>query len=269
MTSATAGHHEGVRAEALACFLGLASFACGGGDIASAEGGAPPAGAAALEGGAPPAGGTPPDGDVSPGGGLSADGGPSSAPSSPAADAGCVPLQTEASPLALGATCISYQEEEVSFAAFTEGEVSFESNSPQCGTNRVCLYNHFRGRVTCPYGQDGAAHGPGGTPGCLTAGTCEPVRPTLGQPIPAQCAGRSAAEAVYCSCRCANIDGGTGDGTYCACPSGMTCTQVVSYAGPPSPGQADVSGAYCVKTGTQWDGGGCAVSCDPTSAPCP
>ncbi len=231
-----------MRGEALACVLGLASFACSNGDSVPAEGGAP------LDGGALPEGASP-ESDASP------------APSTQSADSGCVPLQTDAAPLPLGATCSSPQEGATTYPNAVEGEVGIVTGGPQCGANHVCLYNHFRGRVSCPYGQDATGRGPDGTAGCLTAGTCQPVRPTPVQAVAPQCADRPAGIAAICSCRCADIDGGT-DGNYCACPSGMTCTQLVSL-GP------DISGAYCIKSGTEWDGGECAVSCDPTSAPCP
>ena len=38
------------------------------------------------------------------------------------------------------------------FTGFDEKEVNVESKSFQCRT-RICLVNHFRGRVSCPYGQ--------------------------------------------------------------------------------------------------------------------
>ena len=38
------------------------------------------------------------------------------------------------------------------FAGFSSQEVSTEGESFQCQT-RLCLVNHFQGRVSCPYGQ--------------------------------------------------------------------------------------------------------------------
>ena len=192
---------------------------------------------------------------------------------SSSSEGGCVALPAEPAPAPLGAPCVSYVHEgQASFGGSLESEVTIETGNPQCGTN-VCLYNHFRGRVTCPYGQDATGHGPGGSPGCLSAGSCEPLRSSdpAQSPlvVPPQCADRTAAAAVYCSCRCANASGGTSDGTYCACPSGMTCTQLIPSSGTPPAGKPDNSGAYCLKIGTEWGGGACSVSCDPRSAPCP
>ncbi len=252
-----------MRVEALALLVGLASLSCGRGEIASPDGGAPRASGAPPDG-APSAGGS------SSGGGVSSGGGFSPVPSSRSPDGGCTALQMDEAPLPIGAPCFSPLEETPSFAGFVELEVSLTSNSPQCGEGNVCLYNHFRGRVTCPYGQDKNGAGPGGTPGCETAVTCEPVRPNSpdeGQTVPAQCSDRTAPSAVYCSCRCANIQGGTSDGTYCQCPTGMSCTQLVSSLGL-SPGTDDTSGAYCIKTGSEFDGG-CEDACDPIFGGCP
>jgi hypothetical protein len=258
-----AGHGEGVRVGALACLVALASLACRGGEVVLSDAGAPPAIGAQPEGA--------PSGASSSGGGAPPGVGPSPVSSSWSEDGGCAALQGNVAPLPLGAPCFSFREEASSFPGSVEQEVSVEANGPLCGESNVCLYNHFLGRVTCPYGQDKGGAGPGGTPGCQTADTCEPVRPNdpeTGQTVPAQCSDRTAASAVYCSCRCANAQGGTSDGAYCQCPSGMTCTQVVATLGGP-PATDDISGAYCLKTGTQWDGGSCEGHCDPSSAPCP
>lgn len=52
----------------------------------------------------------------------------------------------------VGDPCIPEDEYVQGFAGFNESEVGVESRSFQCLT-RVCLVNHFRGRVSCPYGQ--------------------------------------------------------------------------------------------------------------------
>src|SRR5579859_2564188 len=93
----------------------------------------------------------------------------------------------------IGSACKPIQENEPTFGGTNENEVSIEGpHSPQCGGN-VCLENHFRGRVGCPYGQ--AANGTS----CKT-NDGNPVTAA----VPAQCADRTADRAVYCSCRCAN-----------------------------------------------------------------
>ncbi len=53
----------------------------------------------------------------------------------------------------VGDPCIPEREFDRTFSGFDPQEVNAESKSFQCLT-RLCLVNHFRGRVTCPYGQD-------------------------------------------------------------------------------------------------------------------
>jgi hypothetical protein len=52
----------------------------------------------------------------------------------------------------VGDPCIPEQEYLPCFGGFQIGEVNVESKSFQCQT-RLCLVNHFQGRVSCPYGQ--------------------------------------------------------------------------------------------------------------------
>jgi hypothetical protein len=172
----------------------------------------------------------------------------------------------------IGDPCIPEQEYLPSFAGFDPEEVSVESKSFQCLT-RLCLVNHFRGRVSCPYGQM-----PDGTPvagaknccpqgsttctssaGCCTPGIAQPVtalKDATGKPLDlqnkeAQCPSRTADKAVYCSCRCANLNGQTNDGAnYCTCPDGFNCQQLVTSIGQ---GNEGLTGAYCVKAGTEYD----------------
>src|SRR6186713_3300642 len=56
----------------------------------------------------------------------------------------------------IGDPCTPEQEYDPTFLGFDEKEVNVESKSFQCRT-RLCLVHHFRGRVSCQYGQ-----GPGG-----------------------------------------------------------------------------------------------------------
>jgi hypothetical protein len=172
----------------------------------------------------------------------------------------------------IGDPCVPEQEYLPSFQGFDPEEVSVESKSFQCMT-RLCLVNHFRGRVSCPYGQS-----PDGTPvkgaanccppqsatcknsaGCCTPGIAQPVTPPVdanGKPLDvlnkeAQCPSRTADKAVYCSCRCANLNGQTNDGAnYCTCPDGFRCQQLVTSIGQ---GNEGLTGAYCVKTGTEYN----------------
>ena len=153
----------------------------------------------------------------------------------------------------VGDPCIPEQEFDTQFSGFDPGEVSVESHSFQCAT-RLCLVNHFRGRVTCPYGQN-----------CET-----PNDNAVGVPVQPQCTDRAANDVVYCSCRCANADGRTDDGAnYCPCPDGFQCSQLVQPI--PSHDQG-LAGAYCIKKGTAYEpASACTLSCDPNvpSQSCP
>ncbi len=180
----------------------------------------------------------------------------------------------------VGDPCIPEQEYDPSFSGFDPKEVNVESKSFQCQT-RLCLVNHFRGRVSCPYGQDtgGTATASGASfpgkdikgndydachvPGSTDLITGNPNDPKTGAKVESQCVDRQAANTVYCSCRCANVDGKTDDGAnYCACPDGYQCTQLVSSIGPADQG---LTGAYCIKVNTQYDSAAaCTTSCDPT-----
>jgi hypothetical protein len=186
----------------------------------------------------------------------------------------------EDSGAALGAGCVPEAEFDKSFLGFSLTEVSVESKSFSCAS-RVCLVNHFQGRVTCPYGQsiDGGGYPP--ATACTIPGTDMPVdgkdsngtvvdttKQALVEP---QCIRRTASEVVTCSCRCANASGGVDDaGPYCTCPSGFDCTQLVPSIGPTDQG---LTGAYCIKSGAEYcpfDASACGPTmlCDPTLANC-
>ncbi len=130
--------------------------------------------------------------------------------------------------LGVGDACTPEIEHDPSFTGFSEMEVSVESKSVQCRSS-VCLVNHFRGRTDLP---DGAQ----------TDERC----------VAAQCAERRVSDAVYCSCRCANAEGKTDDGSvYCACPQhGFECKQLIARIGADDEG---LTGAYCIKRGTEYD----------------
>src|SRR6266478_7027172 len=52
----------------------------------------------------------------------------------------------------IGDPCTPEDEYQQFFSGYEATEVNIESKSFQCET-RLCLVNHFNGRVTCPYGQ--------------------------------------------------------------------------------------------------------------------
>jgi len=161
----------------------------------------------------------------------------------------------------VGDPCTPEQEYDPAFSGFSEKEVNVESKSFQCLT-RLCLVNHFRGRVSCPYGQDSQGAPPVGGGGdggsasaCVVPGSGTPIAPgqpdPLGNCVASQCEDRQAADAVYCSCRCANVDGKTDDGSvYCGCPENFECKQLVSSIGGTNEG---LTGGYCIKNGTEFN----------------
>jgi hypothetical protein len=176
----------------------------------------------------------------------------------------------------IGDPCVPEQEYLPTFVGFDENEVSVESKSFQCQT-RLCLVNHFRGRVTCPYGQQADGTPPTGGaqacstvnpisnqgPGCCTPGIAQPVTGPLlangmpasmadGQKVKPQFANRASNNAVYCSCRCADLNGATNNGAnYCTCPDGFSCTQLLTSIGQGTVNEG-LTGAYCVRNGTQF-----------------
>jgi hypothetical protein len=209
---------------------------------------------------------------------------PTLLPAGAVANIGCGETPATGAPPAtsatlVGARCIPSPELSSTFWGFDYHEVTLDENNPACSGD-VCLLNHFQGLTSCPYGQ-----GQGGQPtaqdasACTVPGTGAPVRPnTLPPSLPPPsaevsqfvspwCADRKASDTVYCSCRCANAEGNTNDGaSYCACPTGYTCAQVVPafMSGDPR------AGGYCIKAGTAYDANSvCNVQCDPTANPCP
>src|SRR6478609_1182648 len=62
-------------------------------------------------------------------------------------------------PGGVGDPCIPEDEYGLTFPGYNAKEVNVESKSFQCET-RVCLGNHFQGRVSCKYGQADPAGDP-------------------------------------------------------------------------------------------------------------
>lgn len=62
----------------------------------------------------------------------------------------------------VGDPCIPDEEYDPTFQGFSVADVSVESKSYVC-LSRLCLVNHFQGRVTCPYGQAGPGVGCNGS----------------------------------------------------------------------------------------------------------
>jgi hypothetical protein len=107
----------------------------------------------------------------------------------------------------VGDPCTPEEEYVAGFAGFNLAEVYIESRSFQCST-RVCLVNHFQGRVSCPLGQSAAGvracSGPGDDASCGSSGTCTAAE-TFAEPcVPCDASGDPTCPAS-------------------ACPEGLTC----------------------------------------------
>lgn len=173
----------------------------------------------------------------------------------------------------VGDPCTPEDEYLTGFSGFSQSEVNVESRSFQCLT-RVCLVNHFQGRVSCPYGQVEDPEAPDSglatcmgtaehrqSAECLPGGTlhrasCQvPDRDgarwedRIIPPVLPQLRERRAEDTVYCSCRCAGPDS---DADYCDCPSGFDCRQLVDDLGI---GREQLAGSYCVKANTVYNPG--------------
>jgi hypothetical protein len=152
----------------------------------------------------------------------------------------------------VGDPCIPEDEYSPTFSGFAVTEVSTESRSFQC-ESRLCLVNHFQGRVSCPYGQAAS----GGR--CKLPGTEDAVQ----VPVDPQLVDRRADAAVYCSCRCAGPDPAA---RYCECPSGFSCSPAVPEL---ALGGAQLPGSYCIRDGSAYARDRLsAAECDPEKSNC-
>jgi hypothetical protein len=159
----------------------------------------------------------------------------------------------------VGDPCIPNLEYSASDPGAVETGAQIEDRSFQCET-RVCLINHFRGRVSCPFGNKaGGSQFNGGNTECVVPGTN--VQVTAG--VKPQCTERK--DNVYCSCRCAGEDTAA---KYCECPTGFACDTVTNSLDPTIMRPGD---KYCVRDAVgglprnnfEQDSKAC---CDPTSS---
>ncbi len=199
----------------------------------------------------------------------------------------------------VGDPCVPEDEYGTGIPGFAVGEVNVESRSFQCAT-RVCLVNHFQGRVSCPYGQEpetSPAPADGATetaeasvlPDCMgqkrDSLECQPGgklhmescqvpgrdgsrwEDRIVTAVDPQLVERQAKDTVYCSCRCANAEGKTDDGaTYCECPATFQCKELVDDLGLDGGGQ--LTGSYCIKEGTAYDSSSATKECSSSKADC-
>ena len=154
----------------------------------------------------------------------------------------------------VGDPCIPNDEFYPGYSGATETGAQIEDRSFQCET-RVCLVKHFRGRVSCPYGNlEGRGRKPITNPSfnpidddegaeCKVPGTDITVTAN----VPSQCASR--VDQVYCSCRCAGADKAA---KYCDCPDGFKCEKATT---PLDPDLMDPNDKYCIKASDTWTDG--------------
>jgi hypothetical protein len=108
----------------------------------------------------------------------------------------------------VGDPCTPEDEYDATFAGFKVAEENIESRSFQCQT-RLCLVNHFQGRVSCPLGQ--------GTPlNCIKDSDCAA---TLGST--AKCV-----QSETFAPECTTCDGTDPSCVPVGCPNGLTCDKV-------------------------------------------
>lgn len=163
----------------------------------------------------------------------------------------------------VGDPCVPEDEYNNDFAGFKVTEENIESRSFQCQT-RICLVNHFQGRVSCPFGQAKPVDATQPAAACQNAASTEADKdkpccvPGTNEVIDAEVCGtcantskRDAAQAVYCSCRCDVADGEPPDPNFnfCECPNGYTCSQIRPNVGL---GDKQLTGKYCIKKDTEF-----------------
>ncbi len=150
----------------------------------------------------------------------------------------------------VGDPCLPEEEYDATFSGFALSEVSVETASLGC-ESRLCLVNHFQGRVSCPFGQRQSDLAlPGTAPERCRVPQTTGDRPedSVGVPVPAWSLDRPRDAAVYCSCRC---DGPDRNARYCDCPEGFTCEPLVPDLATATDRQ--LVGSYCVRHGTRFD----------------
>jgi len=116
----------------------------------------------------------------------------------------------------VGDPCTPEDEYDSQFAGFKVTEENIESRSFQCET-RICLVNHFQGRVSCPMGQFEPASCDKEGEACPDGRTCKR----------AQVLSRNCVDDTDCGgfgntcdggvCRCESISDCTGAGLTCLC----------------------------------------------------
>lgn len=151
----------------------------------------------------------------------------------------------------VGDPCVPEEEFSSRFSGFSILGATVESGSFQCST-RLCLMNHFQGRVSCPEGQSEAdlELSSSDSKQCFLPGTDgSDEADAIAVPVQPWDLDRPAARTVYCSCRC---EGPDPNARYCKCPSGFECRPLIPETGL---GQDQLVGSYCIREGTAFSDG--------------
>jgi hypothetical protein len=155
----------------------------------------------------------------------------------------------------IGDPCIPEDEYSTEFSGYDVAEEYIESRSFQC-QSRICLVNHFQGRVSCPLGQppprscgspDDASCGEGQT--CVESASISPACTPAGDA--SQCAGFGECDPATGFCAC--DAGDCPEGAHCD-PESKRCKRYVCHTPgscqSPSAGAQDNRGKSCCVPGT-------------------
>jgi hypothetical protein len=164
-------------------------------------------------------------------------------------------------PGGVGDPCTPEDEYRQNFNGFQVTETNAESRSFQCET-RLCLVNHFQGRVSCRLGQGDPKMTPTFAPRCSIPGTRAVTAAedpnaanhpdNIQVEVPPELVKRQTDQAVYCSCRC---DGPEANARYCECPEGFQCEPLVDDLQIPGSEKSQLPGSYCIRAGSKYDPG--------------
>lgn len=138
---------------------------------------------------------------------------------------GAVPIACQSG--GVGDPCTPEDEYNTQFPGFKVAEENIESRSFQCAT-RICLVNHFQGRVSCPYGQPPpvACGGPTDT-SCANGAKC-----VESQTLTPECSCKQG-DTAGCAAACGNTNGLVCDPKLgiCGCTSSQTVGDVDYFCG--------------------------------------
>lgn len=131
----------------------------------------------------------------------------------------------------IGDPCIPEEEYRENFAGFSLTEENIESRSFQC-KSRICLVNHFQGRVSCPNGQGEPRHCTNDGE-CQLPDTCKDAGVVAPPCDPAAC-GSDGADPNNCNHPDATNDACGGRvcdqaGRYCKCAVQTDCPAIGDY----------------------------------------